>query len=471
MVHLLKRMGSASKLCMISVVTLVPILIWSVMNLSLLTGPQSPRYFFAVLLVSMGLSVLMVLVVAKSLHVSAQSLMNTADEVVGGDLTKRVVIDGENELAGVGTRFNALADRFLRTMKHFAQSSQLVTGTAFELEQGAKDMSAGAEKATLQVSSVATASEEMASTSAEIARNCDSAATSSEKASSSAAAGVSIINETIDVMTRISDMVKESATIIDGLGSRSDQIGEIINLIDDIADQTNLLALNAAIEAVRAGEQGRGFAVVADEVRRLAERTTLATKEIGSTIKAMQTEAKQAVLATEKGVTEVEIGTREALKLGEAFKDALKQIDAVSGEIAQIAVASRQQTATTEEIAHNIHQVLAVMEQTAATAGKNASTSSELATLFTELNHAVGQYKTATVADAETLAKEAAAFVKANGREKGLAEINSFKGAFRPGRYLCDGSRHQRFLPCQSRQSQPYRPEPCEHERPERQVF
>ena len=115
--------------------------------------------------------------------------------------------------------------------------------------------------------------------------------------------------------------------------------------IEDIADQTNLLALNAPIEAARAGEQGRGFAVVADEVRALAERTTKATREIGEMIKSIQGETKLAVSAMVEGVNEVERGTSEAARSGQALEEILTQINGVTGQINQIATAAEEQTA------------------------------------------------------------------------------------------------------------------------------
>src|SRR5208337_4691673 len=119
----------------------------------------------------------------------------------------------------------------------------------------------------------------------------------------------------------------------------------------------------------RAGEHGRGFAVVADEVRKLAEKTTSATKDIGNTIKAMQSEAKQAVVSMDEGVKEVEVGAEEAKKSGAALKDILAQINTVSNEIGQIAVASEQQTTTVDEIANNIHQISDVMKETTKSVG------------------------------------------------------------------------------------------------------
>jgi methyl-accepting chemotaxis protein len=235
----------------------------------------------------------------------------------------------------------------------------------------------------------------MASTSSEIAANCTNAAESSRRTSESASTGVAVVQETIVGMGKIAERVKQTAATIDALGTRSEQIGEIIGTIEDIADQTNLLALNAAIEAARAGEQGRGFAVVADEVRALAERTTKATKEIGTMIKAIQSETREAVKSMEEGVREVEKGAVSSEKSGESLQEILDQINEVTMQINQIATAAEQQTATTSEITTNIHQVTEVVQQSARGAEETSSSAAQLADQSQQLQNLVGRFRVA----------------------------------------------------------------------------
>ena len=164
-------------------------------------------------------------------------------------------------------------------------------------------------------------------------------------------------------MNRIAEVVESAANTVKELGNNSNKIGEIIQVIDDIADQTNLLALNAAIEAARAGEQGRGFAVVADEVRKLAERTTKATKEIASMIKQIQKDTRVAVESIENGSKEVENGKKHANKAISALDNIIGSTNETIDIVNQVASASEEQYATSDEISKSIESISAVTMQ------------------------------------------------------------------------------------------------------------
>jgi methyl-accepting chemotaxis protein len=233
----------------------------------------------------------------------------------------------------------------------------------------------------------------MSATSGDIAKNCQLAAEGAQRASQTARDGAAVVERTVTVMGQIAEKVQESAKTVESLGVRSDQIGAIIGTIEDIADQTNLLALNAAIEAARAGEQGRGFAVVADEVRALAERTTRATKEIGEMIKAIQNETKGAVIAMEQGVEQVEAGTVEAAKSGDALRNILDQVNDVAMQVNQIATAAEEQTATTSEISGNMQRITEVVQQTSQGAQESATAAAQLNGNAEELQRLVRQFK------------------------------------------------------------------------------
>ncbi len=310
-----------------------------------------------------------------------------------GDLTRRLDYTGRDELGSICSGFNMFMEKLHGIISSVANNSAQVASAATQLMATADQIATGAEEVAAQTGTVATAGEEMSATSGDIAQNCQMAAEGSNQASHAASAGAEVVNNTVNVMGRIASRVQESAKTVESLGARSDQIGAIVATIQDIADQTNLLALNAAIEAARAGEQGRGFAVVADEVRALAERTTKATREISEMIKAIQSETKGAVAAMDAGVQEVEQGTMEASKSGQALQEILEQINAVTMQINQVATAAEEQTATTSEISNNIHQITQVVHDTAKGAQESAAAASQLASTAEELQRLVRQFK------------------------------------------------------------------------------
>ncbi|KAF0216921.1 MAG: methyl-accepting chemotaxis [Geobacteraceae bacterium] len=333
--------------------------------------------------------------IAKSISKPIERVFGTLAKVAAGDLTARSDIDTRDEMGMLAREVNEMGERLQAIIGQVAQNAAQVAAAASQLHSTSEQMATGAEEVAAQAGSVATAGEEMAATSAEIAQNCSMAAGGAKNANDSATTGASVVQQTVTVMSRIAERVRESAHTVESLGSRSDQIGAIIGTIEDIADQTNLLALNAAIEAARAGEQGRGFAVVADEVRALAERTTKATREIGEMIKAVQQETKGAVAAMEEGVKEVEMGTAEAAKSGQALQDILDQINAVTMQINQVATAAEEQTATTNEISNSMQQITEVVQETSNGAHESAGAASQLAHLAEELQRLVGQFKLA----------------------------------------------------------------------------
>ena len=316
-----------------------------------------------------------------------------AEAVASGDLTHTLHVDRNDEIGSLAKALNTMSGELRAVINKMVDTSNTVSAAAHQLSGASLQMVTGTEEVAAQTATVAVASEQMSATATEIAKNCIRAAESAKHANDTALHGEGVVEETISVMSRISLRVNESSQTVETLGSRSEQIGEIIGTIEDIADQTNLLALNAAIEAARAGDQGRGFAVVADEVRALAERTTKATREIGSMIKAIQDETRGAVSSMVEGVREVETGTNEAAKSGDSLKEILNQINSVAMEVSQIASAAEEQTATITEISGNMSQITEVVHETARGAQESAESARQLAGMARELQDLAGHFK------------------------------------------------------------------------------
>lgn len=331
--------------------------------------------------------------ISRTITVPVAAIVHQVQKVAEGDLRIQVEYRSDDEIGSLAEAFRTMVESLRTIIDQVSETSNQVSSAAAQLTATAEQIATGAEEVAAQAGTVATAGEEMSATSGDIALNCQMAAEGSREASSTATSGAEVVNATVQVMGKIATRVQETAKTVERLGASSDQIGEIIGTIQDIADQTNLLALNAAIEAARAGEQGRGFAVVADEVRALAERTTKATREIGEMIKAIQSETRSAVSAMEEGVREVESGTSEAAKSGDALKAILEQVNSVTMQINQVATAAEEQTATTSEISNNIHQITDVVQETAKGAQESASAAAQLSRTAEGLQCLVQKFK------------------------------------------------------------------------------
>jgi hemerythrin-like metal-binding protein len=357
------------------------------------TTSSARNWIIILSIVGLLIGLLLSVATIKAMRAPLRRLANDAEQIATGDLGVEVHVDSQDEVGDLSRSFEKMVNSLRELIGRLADSSAEVLKSSGEMQANSEQVASGAEEVALQAMTVATASEEMSATSGDIAQNCMLAAESAKRANNAADHGATVVENSILVMKRIADRVKSSALTVGELGQKSDQIGAIVGTIEDIADQTNLLALNAAIEAARAGEQGRGFAVVADEVRALAERTTRATKEISEMIKVIQQNTQTAVAAMEDGVAEVQNGTAEAARSGEALRNIQDEINAVNLQVQQIATAAEEQTATTSEISGNIHQITDVVNVTAEKARSSYNSAQHLSRLSDELQRVVGQFK------------------------------------------------------------------------------
>jgi methyl-accepting chemotaxis protein len=354
--------------------------------------------FNRILLISIGaagviLGLLMGVFLYRAIAAPLHDCIAVVDKIADGNLNVQISTTRKDELGILLTAVSRMSDNLKDIIRQVKNAAQSVASESGQLYSTAEQMATGAEEVASQAGTVATASEEMAATSSEIARNCLSAAEASNRAYQAAEAGAVVVEKTVKGMGRIAERVQKTATAVEGLGNRSEQIGDIVGTIKDIADQTNLLALNAAIEAARAGDQGRGFAVVADEVRALAERTTTATNEISAMISSIQGDTHEAVIAMNEGVHEVEQGSQDAASSGEVLREILEHVRAVSMQVNQIATAAEEQTATTGEISSNMLQITTVVQQTADGAQQSAGAARTLTGLSDELQKVVGRFQ------------------------------------------------------------------------------
>ena len=306
---------------------------------------------------------------AENDRIYLQDRFEEIDRVIGavteGDLTQSLdVADASDDVGALMNRINTMISDLNGLISQVQTSSATLADASSSVSASAEQMAAGAHEQAQQTAVVASAVEEMSVTANTSAQNAERASGVSTEATQLAAQGEEVFEQTTGSMTRIAEIVRASAESVATLGASSAQIGEIVNVIDDIAGQTNLLALNAAIEAARAGEHGRGFAVVADEVRKLAERTSQATEEISAMIRRIQTETKEVVTSMEKGNAESEAGLQLAGDAAVLLARIIESIGDMRKGIDHISKASDEQAQTSSEVARSVESIAAVSNET-----------------------------------------------------------------------------------------------------------
>lgn len=315
------------------------------------------------------------------------------EEMAQGDFTVAMQGRYNGRFAKLKSDINTLSSSLNSVLSQINKSVTDTARSANNISDASETIAAASQEMNSQADDVASAVEEMARTVTENAQGATNTSDTAEESKRVATEGGEVVQETVQKMRDIANVVEESARSIEKLGRSSQAIGDIVSVIDDIADQTNLLALNASIEAARAGEQGRGFAVVADEVRKLAEKTVEATKEIAEQISSIQQETSDAVSAMNQGTKEVEIGIKLADKAGAALEKVLASSSDVTRMISDIAAASEQQAATTEEISKNVLGISQATSESTRQIEEVAAISEQLAGMTGELNALMEQFK------------------------------------------------------------------------------
>jgi methyl-accepting chemotaxis protein len=327
------------------------------------------------------------------LESNIEIMLMELDKLSEGDLTVSLQNSNDDNIGQLFRSFMRSLDKVKELIRKVYESVEATASATNQITSHTEELANGALRQSTQTNEVATAIEEMTRTIVSTTLDIGTAAETAKKSSAMAIKGGEAVHQSLVKINKIADVVNKSADTVFSLGQNSDKIGEIIQVIDDIADQTNLLALNAAIEAARAGEQGRGFAVVADEVRKLAERTSKATKEISSMIKNIQIDTGKAVNSMKEGTKEVEIGKTLFNEAGNVLTEIVESGNKVSEIINHVAASSEEESATAEQIGKNIDVINHVTQDSSNGLQQIAVAAQELNRLMTGLHEMINKFK------------------------------------------------------------------------------
>ncbi|MGL5127686.1 MAG: methyl-accepting chemotaxis protein [Aeromonas popoffii] len=310
-----------------------------------------------------------------------------------GDLTQRIDLHRDDEIGELAKWFNSFLNKLQSTI---SQVIDTVAGTRASAEQAAlvaERTSAGMQAQYQEVDLVATAFEELSATALQVAGNANSAVAAANQADTSAQEGKYVVADTQEAMRKLMAVISDAKPVVERLSANSENINDILVVIQGIAEQTNLLALNAAIEAARAGEQGRGFAVVADEVRNLAGRTQNAIVEIQTLIGQLQSGTQAVVKAIMTGHSQADVTLTKVDLSVSVLEKIIHAVATIHQMNEQIARAAQEQSGVADEINRNVSNIRDVGHTIRAEAATSAENGRELSALADKQQQLVGQFK------------------------------------------------------------------------------
>lgn len=315
------------------------------------------------------------------------------ERVAQKDLSASVHVERSDEIGRLTTALNTSVSSMREVLRSVAQGAETLSSATTAVSARSVQVAGNANMQSSKTNQIASAAQEMTATIGEISHNAESAARASCVSAETADQGGTVMKAATETMSKIATATGTVSEKMTSLARRSEEIGKVVNVIQEISEQTNLLALNAAIEAARAGEHGRGFAVVAGEVRRLAERTKGATEEIAATIRSIQEETRSTLDVMEESHAAVEVGMGETTRAQKSLEAIIQASRQVEHQIQLIATAATQQTSASGEISESAGHISQLAIENSHGAEEAVEALKNLASLASDLDGMIRQFK------------------------------------------------------------------------------